>query len=78
MHSCYQNGQFNGNILVAEKSKGVYHRSFGIANLNHVDSLQIDYQFRLGLITKQFTAMAIMILKAQGKLNLKLLLLIIL
>ena len=69
MKYCYENGQFNGNILVAENGEILYHRAFGIANFDPVDSLQIDHQFRLASVTKQFTAMAIMILKEQGKLN---------
>ena len=69
MTYCYDNGQFNGNILVAEKGKVIYHRAFGIANFNPVDSLQINSQFALASVEKQFTAMAIMILKERGKLN---------
>lgn len=69
MQYCYDYGLFNGNILVAEKGEVIYHRAFGIAKFNPVDSLQINYQFRLGSVTKQFTAMAIMMLKEQGKLG---------
>lgn len=69
MQYCYTNGLFNGNVLIAEKGKIIYHNSFGIANFKPVDSLKNDSQFRLGSVTKQFTAMAIMILKERGKLN---------
>lgn len=68
---CKANRQFNGNVLVAEKGKIIYHRAIGIAAYNPVKPLQIDSQFRLGSVTKQFTAMAIMILKEKGKLDYK-------
>lgn len=67
---CYENGQFNGNVLVAEKGIVIYNRAFGISNFDPIDSLKINSQFRLGSVTKQFTAMAIMMLKEQGKLDL--------
>lgn len=69
LQSCFENNQFNGNVLVAEKGKVIYHKAFGIANIDPVESLQINSQFRLASVSKQFTAMAIMILKEQGKLD---------
>jgi CubicO group peptidase (beta-lactamase class C family) len=66
---CLTNNQFNGAVLVAEKGKVIYNRVFGIANYNPRTPLKIDSQFRLGSVTKQFTAMAIMILKEKGKLD---------
>jgi CubicO group peptidase (beta-lactamase class C family) len=68
---CKTNQQFNGNVLVAEKGKIIYHRAYGIAAHDPVKPLKIDSQFRLGSVTKQFTAMAIMILKEKGKLDYK-------
>lgn len=69
MKYCNINLQFNGNILVAEHGKIIYHHSFGIANFDPVGSLNLGSQFRLGSVSKQFTAMAIMILEERGKLN---------
>jgi len=71
LQSCFENNQFNGNVLVAEKGKVIYHKAFGIANIDPVEPLRINSQFRLASVSKQFTAMAIMILKEQGKLNYK-------
>jgi CubicO group peptidase (beta-lactamase class C family) len=66
---CHTNGQFNGNVLVAKSGEIIYHQSFGISNIDPVEPLQLNSQFRLASVSKQFTAMAIMILKEQGKLD---------
>jgi len=69
MQYCYNNNQFNGAVLIAENGEIIYHRVFGIANFDPLDSLRLDSQFRLGSVTKQFTAMAIMMLKEQDLLD---------
>ncbi len=67
-HDAYANGQFNGAVLVAEKGKPVYEAAFGYADAaGH--RLNVDSQFALAQVTRQFTTMAIMILKEQGKLK---------
>ena len=66
---CYENNQFNGAVLVAKNGEIIYHKVYGIANIDPVEPLQINSQFRLASVSKQFTAMAIMILKERGKLN---------
>ena len=60
---------FSGNVLVAVKGKPIYEKSFGYANLELKVKSTSETKFRIGSITKQFTAMAIMILQEQGKLN---------
>lgn len=54
---------------MAENGKVIYHRVFGISNFDPTVQLKMDSQFRLGSVTKQFTAMAIMMLKERGKLE---------
>ena len=66
---CYENNQFNGNILVAKSGQIIYNKSFGISNIDPVKPLQLNSQFRLASLSKPFTAMAIMILQEQGKLE---------
>ena len=61
---------FNGNILVAEKGKIIYQKSFGFANYENKVSLTKDSMFDIASITKTFTATAIMKLEEKGKLNL--------
>jgi CubicO group peptidase (beta-lactamase class C family) len=60
---------FWGAVLVAEKGKPVYERSFGVSNVNTGDSTDITSIFELASVSKQFTAMAIMMLKEDEKLT---------
>ncbi len=63
-------GQFNGSVLVAEKGKVIYKKGFGMANFEWDIPNDVDTKHRLGSITKQFTAMLIMQLVAEGKVEL--------
>ena len=56
-------------FMVAKKGKIIYQNAFGKANLELDVPLTIDYVFQIGSMTKQFTAVAIMMLQEQGKLN---------
>ena len=47
LKQCYQNKQFNGCVLVAKKGEIVYHKSYGIANFDPIEALQLDSQYRL-------------------------------
>jgi len=71
MNYCYKNDQFNGSILVAKNGNVIYHKVFGIANIDPVQPLILDSQFRLASLSKPFTAMAILILQEEGKLDYK-------
>ena len=61
----------NGVVLYAEQGLVVYEKAFGWRDLNkrQKDSLRIDDAFQLSSDSKMFTAEAIMLLKADGKLN---------
>lgn len=61
----------NGNLLIAEKGKIIYNKSFGYANEETKQKLNENSIFELASCSKQFTAMAIMILKEKGKLKLE-------
>src|SRR5829696_2946962 len=62
--------QFNGAVLVAENGKVVYKGGFGMANMEWNIPNTPDTKFRLGSITKQFTAMLTLQLVEQGKIKL--------
>ena len=64
------NRQFNGSVLVAEKGQVIFKKGYGMANMEWGIPNTPDTKFRLGSITKQFTAMLIMQLVEQGKLKL--------
>lgn len=59
-----------GVFMVARNGKAIYQKAFGKANLELNVNLTPGNVFQLGSITKQFTAIAILILEEQGKLNL--------
>src|SRR6185436_13682312 len=62
--------QFNGSVLVAENGKVVYKGAYGLANMEWDIPNTPDTKFRLGSITKQFTATVILQLVEQGKIKL--------
>ena len=65
----YEQGIFSGTVLVAEAGKVIYQKGFGYANVDTKERLEPKSVFRLASLSKQFTAMCIMILEEQGKLN---------
>jgi CubicO group peptidase (beta-lactamase class C family) len=65
-----QIGIFNGNVLVSKNNKIIYNASFGFTDATKTKKLTIDYRFNIGSITKEFSAVALMQLKEQGKLKL--------
>ncbi|MEI3799320.1 MULTISPECIES: serine hydrolase [unclassified Chitinophaga] len=58
-------------VLVAKADKIVYRKAFGKADLELNVPLKRDHIFRIGSITKQFTACAILKLAEEGKLSLQ-------
>lgn len=60
---------FNGNVLVAYKGTCIYNKSFGYADVLRKRKLEKDDIFQLASVSKQFTAMAIMMLKEKDKLS---------
>ena len=63
-------GQFNGSVLVAEKGKIIYEKGFGLANMEWAVPNQPDTKFRIGSLTKQFTAALVLQLVEEGKIKL--------
>ncbi len=63
-------GQFNGTALVAENGKVIFKKGYGLANFEWEIPNQTDTKFRIGSISKQFTALLIVKLAEEGKLKL--------
>src|SRR5262252_2976169 len=61
--------QFMGSVLVAEDGKILFDKSYGFANLEWQVPNTPTTKFRLGSITKQFTAASILLLEERGKLK---------
>lgn len=62
---------FSGAVLMARNGKVLVRQGYGEADRKRHIGNTAQTKFRLGSLTKQFTAMAILILQAQGKLNVR-------
>src|SRR6478672_5373400 len=60
---------FSGTILVARDGKPIVSKGYGLANIELNVPNKPENIFRLGSVTKQFTAMAVMMLQERGKLS---------
>lgn len=58
-----------GVFLVSKKGKTLYEKAFGKANLELDVNMTPQHVFQIGSMTKQFTAVSILILESQGKLT---------
>lgn len=65
----YEDKIFNGNVLIAEKGKIIFQKSFGVADYETKRLLNNATIFELASVSKQFTAMGIVMLEKQGKLK---------
>lgn len=61
---------FNGSVIIAQNGKEILKKGYGKANFAwNIDNTSTT-KFRIGSITKQFTALLILQLKQEGKLKL--------
>jgi CubicO group peptidase (beta-lactamase class C family) len=60
---------FNGVVMVVQKDKTLYRKAFGLADMEWNVPNTVDTKFRIGSVTKQFTAACILQLEEQGKLS---------
>jgi CubicO group peptidase (beta-lactamase class C family) len=65
----YVPARFMGSVLVAQDGKVLLDKGYGFANLEWDVPNTPTTKFRLGSITKQFTAASILLLEEQGKLK---------
>jgi CubicO group peptidase (beta-lactamase class C family) len=61
--------QFSGSVLVAQNGQVILSKGYGLADREKKTPITAQTKFPIGKTTKQFTAMAIMLLQEQGKLN---------
>ncbi|HEX9003629.1 MAG TPA: serine hydrolase domain-containing protein, partial [Blastocatellia bacterium] len=62
-------GRFTGSALVARDGKVIFSKGYGLANAEFDVPNTAQTKFRLGSITKQFTAVSILLLQERGKLS---------
>ena len=65
----YQKGVYDGAVLVARDGQVILSQGYGFADREKEIPNTPQTKFRIASITKQFTAMAILLLQEQGKLN---------
>lgn len=67
----FKSDQPGASVLVARNGSIIYNEAFGMANLEQKLSLKRESQFKIGSLTKQFTAVALLQLVEKGKLKLE-------
>ncbi len=65
----HETGRFMGAAIVVREGDVIFAKGYGMASLEHQVPNSIQTRFRIGSITKQFTAAAILQLQDQGKLD---------
>ena len=63
--------EFSGAVLVARNGKVILSKGYGMADYEHSIANTPNTKFRIGSLTKPFTALATMMLYQQGKLKLQ-------
>ena len=62
---------FNGAVLIAQQGQVYFHEHYGFANVEGTIPLGNHSSFSIASVTKQFTAMGILLLAQQGRLTLR-------
>ncbi|MEM1259089.1 MAG: serine hydrolase domain-containing protein, partial [Bacteroidota bacterium] len=65
----YVDGEPGATALVYRKGDVIFRKGFGLANMELNVPMRPENVFEIGSITKQFTAIAILMLEEQGKLT---------
>ncbi len=66
-----EEGVPGGVVGVIKEGKVVFSKAYGMANLTHDIPYKVNTPTNIGSVSKQFTAMAILLLEQQGKLSLE-------
>jgi len=72
LNQLHQSKKFNGSVLLAKKGNIIFSKSYGhngYSSHNSLDQLTQHSAFNLASVSKQFTAMGIVILCKQSKLK---------
>lgn len=69
LNALHQLQLFNGVVLVAKDGNVLYKKAFGVNDASGKTTLSTQSAFNLASVSKQFTAMCIMLLKEENKLD---------
>ena len=68
----YQNANEPGaSVLVLKNNKVIFKKGYGVSDISSMDPIKSNTNFRLASVTKQFTAMSILLLEKKRKLSLE-------
>lgn len=65
----YPSNSPGASFLITKNGNSIYKKAFGLSNLELNTPMQTEDVFQIGSMTKQFTAIAILMLQEKGKLN---------
>ena len=71
LNAAVETGKFSGSVLIARDGEVLVSKGYGMANMELGVPNTPRMKFRIGSLTKQFTAMAVMILQERGKLSVR-------
>lgn len=71
MNVNYRAGEPGAVLLIARKGQPIYRKAYGLANLEFDVPNKPEYIFRIASMSKQFTAVCILKLAQEGKLDLQ-------
>jgi D-alanyl-D-alanine carboxypeptidase len=71
MSEVYKSGQPGAAVIVRMNGRTIFRKGYGLADLELQVPIEPDMVFRLGSITKQFTAVSILMLAERGQLGLQ-------
>lgn len=71
LSSVYPSNLPGAAVLVAKRDKIILQAAYGMAHMDEARPMSINSVFRIGSLTKQFTAAAIMLLAQRGQLDLQ-------
>ncbi|MDY8137879.1 serine hydrolase [Aquimarina sp. 2201CG5-10] len=67
----YKSDTPGATVIITKKGETIYHKAFGLANMELSVPMKTNNVFEIGSITKQFTAVSILMLLEQGKLTIE-------
>ncbi len=71
MNDLLSKGQFSGSVLLARDGRVLLSKGYGMADIENDVPNSPRTEFRIASVTKQFTAMGVMLLQQEGKLNVR-------
>lgn len=69
MKTALKDHNFRGSVIVAVDGHTLLKEGYGLANIEHEVANTPQTRFRIGSVTKSFTAMGVMLLDERGKLT---------